>query len=127
MNTPVQNIYPVPADHSPDQPCASEYVISRCHNRQTLVICQTDPFYAFFRKLLPLNSNLLPRPFLFEIGFKGEKGDFDTILDYFKQIRDNLRLHKWLAQTEIANIKCFRHSCQNWKRQPPGCVRTEVS
>jgi len=65
---------------------------------------------------------------LFEIRFKRQEHRLNVILNYLKQIRDHLRLHERLAQTEITYIERLRHSllcvlCGKTKRKPQSTLR----
>src|SRR5258706_6377129 len=104
MNTPMENVDLLPADRSPNHPRTAKNIVGRRQSGRPLMISQTRPFYTLFSELFSLRFYLFRRPFLLEIWFKSEQRNTNVVLDDFKQIRNNLRLHKRLTHPEIANV-----------------------
>jgi hypothetical protein len=68
------------------------------------MVREREPFNPIRFEPLAQASRFALRPSGRFVGFKGQKAHPNAAPDYLSQIRQDLRLHKGLAQPEIADI-----------------------
>jgi hypothetical protein len=104
MAARVQHIDALAFHQARCEPHTVRNVINSSRERRPFMVREREPFNPIRFEPLAEASRLALCPSGPPAGFKGEKAHPNAALNYLSQIRQDLRLHKGLAQPEIAYV-----------------------